>query len=140
MKRILAALASGALFGIGLTVAQMVNPVKVLDFLDLLGNWDPSLALVMGGGVAVTLVTFRWVLGRERPLLDEQFHLPTRKDIDARLVIGSAIFGLGWGLGGYCPGPAVAAITFGSPEPWLFIPAMLLGSWVAGQLLARKPA
>ena len=120
---------AGGLFGVGLTLAAMVNPHKVLNFLNLFGHWDPSLALVMGGGVAVTLVSFRWVLGREKPVVAEQFSLPTRLTIDRKLVIGSVLFGVGWGLAGYCPGPAIAALGFGSTEPWLFVAAMFLGSF-----------
>ena len=128
MNRLIAVLAGG-LFGVGLTLAAMVNPNKVLNFLNLFGDWDPSLGLVMGGGLAVTLVSFRWVLGRPKPILATEFSLPTRFDIDRKLVIGGVLFGLGWGLAGYCPGPAVAALSFGSAEPWLFVAAMLLGSF-----------
>ena len=128
MNRLIAVL-TGAMFGVGLTLAGMVNPYKVLNFLNLLGNWDPSLALVMGGGLAVTLVSFRWVLNRPKPILAAEFSLPVRFDIDRKLVIGGVLFGLGWGVAGYCPGPAIAALSFGSAEPWLFVAAMLLGSF-----------
>ena len=128
ISRLVSAVAGG-LFGVGLTLAAMVNPHKVLNFLNLFGNWDPSLALVMGGGVAVTLVSFRWVLGRSKPVVAEQFSLPTRLMIDRKLIIGSVLFGVGWGLAGYCPGPAIAALGFGSIEPWLFVGAMFLGSF-----------
>ena len=134
MIRLLATLGAGALFGIGLTLAGMVNPLKVLNFLDLAGHWDPSLALVMGGGLVVTLITFRFVLARPKPILADSFTLPTNTTIDRKLLIGSALFGLGWGLAGYCPGPAVAALSFGSTEPWLFVGAMLAGSYV-GKLI-----
>jgi uncharacterized membrane protein YedE/YeeE len=136
MKKLLAALAAGALFGAGLTLSGMVNPLKVLNFLDIAGDWDPSLALVMGGGLVVTLITFRWVLARSAPILAAQFSLPTNNNIDTRLLAGSALFGVGWGLAGYCPGPAIAALSFGSTEPWLFVGAMLLGSF-SYRLIAR---
>ena len=136
MIRLFAALCAGALFGAGLTLAGMVNPLKVLNFLDLAGSWDPSLALVMGGGLVVTLVTFRFVLARPGPILADQFTLPTNPNIDQQLMIGSALFGVGWGLAGYCPGPAVAALSFGSLEPWLFVGAMLTGSFL-GKIFTR---
>ena len=107
LKRNLAALAAGLLFGLGLAVAQMTNPLKVLAFLDIFGNWDPSLALVMGGAVAVTLVGFRLVLRQPAPLFDTKFHLPTRRDLDRNLLLGAALFGTGWGIAGFCPGPVV---------------------------------
>ncbi|HAC33269.1 MAG TPA: transporter [Gammaproteobacteria bacterium] len=141
MKQLTVAVLCGAIFGAGLTLSGMVNPLKVLNFLDLYrigsNTWDPSLALVMGGGVTVTVITFRWVLQRAQPVCGDQFQLPTRTHIDSRLLIGSALFGLGWGLAGYCPGPALAAIAFGSIEPVLFVLAMLVGSFVAGQLANR---
>jgi len=136
MIRLLAALCAGALFGVGLTLAGMVNPLKVLNFLDFAGNWDPSLALVMGSGLLVTLVTFRFVLARPAPVLADQFTLPTKHNIDPSLMIGSALFGIGWGLAGYCPGPAVAALSFGTLEPWLFVGAMLAGSFL-GKIVSR---
>ena len=128
LKRNLAALLAGLLFGLGLAVAQMTNPLKELAFLDILGNWDPSLAFVMGGAVAVTLVGFRLVLRQSAPLFDTKFHLPTRQDLDRNLLLGAALFGTGWGIAGYCPGPVVAALAFGSLEPVLFIVAMLAGA------------
>ena len=136
MSRLIAALCAGALFGAGLTLAGMVNPLKVLNFLDFAGNWDPSLALVMGSGLLITLVTFRFVLARPAPVLADQFTLPTKLNIDPPLMIGSALFGIGWGLAGYCPGPAVAALSFGTLEPWLFVGAMLAGSFL-GKLFTR---
>ena len=136
MSRLIAALCAGALFRAGLTLAGMVNPLKVLNFLDFAGHWDPSLALVMGSGLLITLVTFRFVLARPAPVLADQFTLPTRLNIDPPLMIGSALFGIGWGLAGYCPGPAVAALSFGTLEPWLFVGAMLAGSFL-GKLFTR---
>lgn len=122
----------GALFGIGLVIAQMVDPTKVLAFLDPVGGWDPSLALVMGGGLMVTLLAFPVILRRPGPLLDMQFHLPGSTTIDPRLIGGAVLFGLGWGLAGYCPGPAITALGFGWTEPWIFVAAMTAGSWLAG--------
>ncbi len=132
--RLLAALAAGVLFGVGLVVSQMSSPAKVLAFLDVAGNWDPSLALVMGAALLVTMPAFRLILGRAQPLFDGRFHLPVNRAIDLRLLLGAAIFGIGWGLAGFCPGPAVAALGSGQADPWLFLFGLLLGSWVAGRL------
>jgi uncharacterized membrane protein YedE/YeeE len=126
MERLVALLA-GALFGLGLAISQMVNPEKVLAFLDLAGAWDPSLALVLGGAVGVNFVGYRLVARRAHPLFAGSFHLPTRRDIDRPLVLGAMLFGAGWGLAGYCPGPALSALTLGTTEPLVFVVAMLLG-------------
>ena len=128
MSRVLAAALCGVLFGVGLALAQMIDPNKVLAFLDLAGAWDPSLILVMGGGAGVTAALFPLVLRRLQPHLDARFHLPTKRQLDARLVVGAALFGVGWGLAGYCPGPALVALTLGTWEPWLFVAAMIAGS------------
>ncbi len=128
MSRVVAAALCGVLFGVGLALAQMIDPNKVLAFLDVAGAWDPSLILVMGGGAGVTALLFPWVLRRPRPKLDNRFHLPGKRQPDARLVSGAALFGIGWGLAGYCPGPALVALTLGTAEPWLFVLAMLAGS------------
>ena len=111
MKKNIAALIAGLLFGLGLAISQMTNPAKVLNFLDITGTWDPTLAFVMGGAVLVTLISFRFILKQDRPLFEGQFHLPTRSDIDGRLLGGAALFGIGWGLAGYCPGPGIAALV-----------------------------
>jgi uncharacterized membrane protein YedE/YeeE len=116
------------MFGVGLGYAQMIDPQRVLGFLDLTGRWDPTLAFVMGGAVMVTLISFRWVLRRPQPVLDSKFYLPTSQHIDRPLVIGAAVFGVGWGIGGYCPGPAIAALGLGSPNPAVFVLAMVAGS------------
>lgn len=134
---ILVNLALGLLFGVGLIVSGMSNPAKVLNFLDLAGTFDPSLAFVMGGAVLVAFVGFRLVLVRERPLLAPRFQLPTRTDIDARLIVGPALFGIGWGLGGFCPGPAFTALSLAAPGTLAFVPAMLAGMWAA-RLLAER--
>lgn len=128
MNRVIASALCGVLFGVGLALAQMIDPNKVLAFLDVAGAWDPSLILVMGGGAGVTALLFPWVLRRPRPKLDNRFHLPGKRQLDARLVSGAALFGIGWGLAGYCPGPALVALTLGTAEPWLFVLAMLAGS------------
>ena len=127
MMQPLVSLVAGVVFGLGLAVAEMTNPLKVLDFLDLAGHWDPSLAFVMGGAVLVTLVAFRFVLRRAVPLYGDRFHLPTLTQLDRKLLGGAALFGIGWGLAGYCPGPALATILSGNSETWLFVPAMLVG-------------
>lgn len=127
MNKHIAAFIVGVIFGIGLTIAQMVNPAKVLAFLDLAGNWDPSLAFVMGGGAGVAAIGYRLVWRRPKPLFAEMFQVPTRKDIDARLLIGAGLFGIGWGIGGLCPGPAIASLALGYQEAILFTAAMIAG-------------
>lgn len=130
----------GLLFGIGLVVSGMSDPAKVLNFLDLAGTWDPSLAFVMIGAVLVAFLGYRVVLKRDRPLLASAFRLPTAKDVDARLLAGAAIFGVGWGLGGFCPGPALTALGLAAPGALVFLPAMFAGLWAARMLtLARSP-
>jgi uncharacterized protein len=124
-------LIAGLIFGVGLIVSGMANPAKVLNFLDLTGTWDPSLAFVMGGAVLVTLVGYRLTFLRATPLFDVQFHLPSARTIDRRLVIGSALFGIGWGLGGLCPGPALTALLLMAPGALAFVPAMIVGIAVA---------
>lgn len=121
------ALISGLLFGLGLTVSQMINPAKVLGFLDLFGDWDPSLAFVMAAAIPVTALGY-WIGGRrEAPLCAPTFARPASAGIDRRLVAGAAVFGLGWGLVGYCPGPALASLGFGNIRSFLFVVAMLGG-------------
>lgn len=127
MTRILAALAAGALFGTGLILSGMANPAKVLAFLDVAGDWDPSLAFVMGGAIPVAALGF--ALGRRRaaPLCAAGFAPPPRGLVDARLLGGAVLFGLGWGLAGFCPGPALASLGFAGWQAWLFVAAMLGG-------------
>lgn len=124
---------SGLLFGAGLVVSGLANPVKVLNFLDVAGAWDPSLAVVMGVGVVVTFLGYRVLRKRPAPWFAESFHWPTRRDIDARLVAGAALFGIGWGIAGYCPGPALTALTINPPEGVIFVAAL-----AAGLLFARR--
>lgn len=124
-------LALGLLFGIGLVISGMADPAKVLNFLDLAGTWDPSLAFVMGGAVIVAFVGYRIVFARGAPMVGGRFHLPDVQRIDRRVIVGPAIFGLGWGLAGFCPGPAVTALGLGEPGTLAFVPAMIIGMWAA---------
>ena len=121
------ALLAGLLFGVGLILSGMSNPSKVLGFLDLAGKWDPSLAFVMGGAILVGAVAFRFGAGRTTSLLGEPMRVPTLRTIDRRLVVGSLTFGVGWGLAGFCPGPALASVLSGSMKPVLFVLAMVAG-------------
>tara|TARA_B100000809_G_scaffold242350_1_gene266349 strand:+ start:263 stop:691 length:429 start_codon:yes stop_codon:yes gene_type:complete len=127
MLKNLSALLAGLIFGLGLTISQMVNPTKVLGFLDLLGNWDPSLAFVMGGGLVVTFIGYRLVLRRPKPIADLKFQIPQKKEIDTKLATGAVLFGIGWGLVGLCPGPAIAALTIGGTPALIFLAAMIGG-------------
>jgi uncharacterized membrane protein YedE/YeeE len=126
MKQYGMALFSGFLVAIGLARSGMTRPEKVTGFLDITGQWDPSLALVMAAALAVNVVVFRIVKRREKPVFAPRFALPSRKDLDVRLISGAAVFGLGWGLGGYCPGPALVGLSTGANAA-LFVGAMLLG-------------
>jgi uncharacterized membrane protein YedE/YeeE len=130
MAAALSALAAGILFGLGLAISQMTNPAKVLAFLDIAGDWDPSLALVMAGAVAVSFIAFRVAKVRHRPFFGDTFQLPTRRDIDMPLIAGSILFGVGWGLVGFCPGPAITALVSGQGKVFLFLAAMLAGMLV----------
>ena len=128
MKRALVAFLAGLLFGVGLLVSQMTNPAKVIGFLDITGRWDPSLAFVMVGAIAVYGAAYWISRARDaRPIFAADFYLPVRNQIDGRLVAGAVIFGAGWGLSGFCPGPAVVSIAFGDPRVWVFVVAMLAG-------------
>ncbi|WP_428029360.1 DUF6691 family protein [Ancylobacter sp.] len=135
---ILVNLGLGLLFGFGLIISGMTNPAKVLNFLDPFGTFDPSLAFVMGGAVIVTFIGYRLVVARCGPLLAPRFQLPARTDIDARLIVGPALFGIGWGLGGFCPGPAFTALALAAPGTLAFIPALLAGMWAARLIGERK--
>ena len=136
---ILMALIVGLVFGIGLIVGGMTDPAKVLGFLDLGGAWDPSLAFVMGGAILVGSIAFRFAGRRERSLLGEAMRLPSAKRIDRRLVLGSLAFGAGWGLAGYCPGPALASLASGGLKPLVFTLAMLAGMAIF-EILERAAA
>jgi uncharacterized membrane protein YedE/YeeE len=139
---ILAQFAIGLVFGLGLVVAGMSDPAKVLNFLDVAaiatGGWDASLAFVMAGAIAVTFVGFTLVLRRRQPIFGERFHLPTATDLDARILAGPAIFGIGWGFAGFCPGPALAALTTGGAPAALFVAAMFAGMAGARFLAGRQ--
>jgi uncharacterized membrane protein YedE/YeeE len=124
----------GLVFGVGLVISGMSNPAKVLNFLDLFGTWDPSLAFVMGGAVLVTFIGYRLVQARPSPVFGEIFHMPTKMDVDGQLLTGSALFGVGWGLGGFCPGPALTAVPLLSTGIIAFFPALLIGMW-AGRMV-----
>ena len=134
----LVTLLSGLLFGFGLLLSGMANPAKVQNFLDLFGTWDPSLAFVMGGAIAVTMPGFWLVTRRSTPLFNTVFHLPTRTDFDMRLIAGSAIFGIGWGLGGFCPGPAVTALPLAAEGTLTFVATMLTGMAASKYVLNRQ--
>lgn len=130
MMKLIMALLAGLVFGLGLILSGMTDPAKVIGFLDIAGHWDPSLALVMGGAILVGLVAFRYAGKRTHALLGEPMRLPTASKIDRRLVLGGIAFGAGWGLAGYCPGPALASLLAfgtGSGKAWLFVAAMLAG-------------
>ncbi|MSO94030.1 MAG: YeeE/YedE family protein [Rhodospirillales bacterium] len=141
MAREAAALVAGIVFGLGLAISEMVNPAKVIGFLDLAGAWDPSLAFVMAVAVPVAAVAYRLMRGRAAPLWDGAFHLPARRAIDGRLLAGAAVFGIGWGMAGLCPGPAIAALVSGDGRVVAFVAAMAAGAavvrWFGG---ARTPA
>ncbi len=130
---LLMAVLAGAVFGAGLLLSGMANPAKVLNFLDVAGEWDPSLAFVMGGAIAVTLPGYRWLRGWKAPLFSDTFQWPDSTVIDRRLITGAVLFGVGWGLGGLCPGPAIVAAPLLAPGALVFLVAM-----VAGLALARR--
>ncbi|MES2414953.1 MAG: DUF6691 family protein [Pseudomonadota bacterium] len=134
----LTAALSGLVFGLGLMVSGMVNPAKVLGFLDIAGAWDPSLALVMGGAIAVGLPAFTWAKMRGRSLTGAALKLPPAGPVDRRLLLGSALFGIGWGVAGFCPGPALVALGMGQAKALVFVAAMLVGMGVFEWLQSRK--
>ncbi|CAN5147992.1 YeeE/YedE family protein [soil metagenome] len=138
IARITVALLSGALFGYGLSLSGMVDPARVIGFLDIAsGHWDPSLMFVLGGAVCVAFIAVAIQRRMPKPVLDTQFHIPERTDIDARLVGGSLLFGIGWGLAGFCPGPALSALTTGMTPVLLFVAAMIAGMVLHDRVLAR---
>lgn len=136
MKLILVMI-SGILFGLGLSVSAMINPTVVLNFLDFLGNWDPALMFVMGGALVVTTIGYPIVFKKKSPLFTAKFSLPEKTDIDKNLVLGASIFGIGWGLVGYCPGPALAGLILLQQETFIFVAAMVVGIKVA-QVMTNK--
>jgi uncharacterized membrane protein YedE/YeeE len=135
MARALFALLAGLVFGTGIAVAGMANPAKVLNFFDVAGTWDPSLAFVLGGAVIVTAIGYRLVLRRPKPLLDTTFHLPTNRRLDAPLIAGAAVFGIGWGITGFCPGGSIPALGLGQTSAVVFVVSMVTG--IALARLAR---
>ena len=118
---------AGVLFGLGLGLSQMIDRQRVLGFLDVTGIWDPTLLFVLGGAVAVTGIAFRFVLRRDRPIFGTRFFLPTRNDIDAPLILGAALFGIGWGISGYCPGPGIVALVLLHWQPVVFLISLVAG-------------
>ncbi len=127
----------GLVFGIGIMISGMANPAKVLNFFDVAGTWDPSLIFVMGGALVVTGLGYFYVLKQPAPMMDAKFHLPTRRDLDARLIGGSAFFGIGWGIAGFCPGGALPAIGTLNPAVLIFVAAMLVGIFGAKAVQKR---
>ena len=143
MKRNAAAFGTGALFALGLAISGMTKPSKIMGFLDLAGHWDASLAFVMMGAIAVHFVAYRVIRRRSAPLFDTKFHVPTRTDVDPRLFLGAALFGIGWALGGFCPGPGLVAAGDGSLPAVVFLAGMTLGmllEHVVARALARPKA
>lgn len=140
MGRNITALAAGLIFGLGLVISQMVNPAKVIAFLDILGNWDPSLVFVMGSALVVTAVGYRLVWERKKPVFEDKFQVPGNRKIDARLAIGAVMFGIGWGLVGLCPGPAITAITIGRWKALAFLASMSFGMVIFQFLLPNRRA
>lgn len=125
---------AGLLFGLGLAISGMTDPARVIGFLDVAGAWDPTLIFVLGGAVVTTFIGYRLVWRRQMPLFESRFQLPTRRDLDARLMGGAALFGIGWGLSGYCPGPAIASLPGLSWPLAAFLVALVLGWWLARRL------
>lgn len=141
--KLVSAFIIGCVFGIGIAISGMANPAKVLNFFDLAGNWDPSLIFVMGGALVTAAIGYRLVFGqRTRPVFEKSYNIPTSKVIDRYLVLGSAVFGIGWGISGFCPGGAVPALGLGYVETFLFIGAMMVGIALARSVNVRfiRPA
>ncbi|EWY42212.1 membrane protein [Skermanella stibiiresistens SB22] len=127
MASLFVGLAAGLLFGAGLVISGMIGPAKVLAFLDIAGDWDPSLAFVMAAAIPVTALGFKLARRRDGPLRGDRFSAPTRTAVDGKLILGALLFGAGWGLVGYCPGPALAALVYGQSATWIFVVAMAVG-------------
>ena len=137
MFKILSALVAGVIFGAGLVLSQMVNPNKVINFLDITGDWDPSLMFVLGGAVITTTIAYRFIFSNKKPVFADDFQLPTLLKIDRQLLIGAVLFGAGWGVIGYCPGPAVASLGFGFEEPLIVVISMLAGMLLCRAIIRR---
>ena len=140
MKSLLVSFGSGIVFALGLGISGMTRPIKVIGFLDFAGNWDPSLAFVMIGAIIVYFIAYRLSQGRCMPLFAEKFSIPERKDIDGSLIAGAAIFGAGWGLGGFCPGPAITALASGAIPVFVFVVAMVGGIYLHNVLTGLGPS
>jgi uncharacterized membrane protein YedE/YeeE len=138
MPIILLSLVAGVIFGAGLAISDMINPERVLNFFDVAGTWDPTLLFVMGGALAVTIIGYRVTFARGRPLTGGTFSLPNLKTIDTQLIGGAAVFGVGWGIAGFCPGPAIAALVTFHPKVWLFVTATLIGMAVTKYCRSRR--
>jgi len=136
MLPLIAALAAGTLFGLGLSVAQMIDPAKVINFLDIFGTWDPSLAFVMGGGLLVNAIATPLIMRRKTPILAELFRTPTKHQVDSRLIIGGVLFGVGWGIAGYCPGPMLTSLSFANADILTVVAAYVVGT-LAARLVLR---
>lgn len=140
MKNSLAALLCGIVFGLGLAISEMINPARVIGFLDVTGQWDLTLALVMGSALAFTVIGFPLITRKAHPILAEEFTLPTKKTLDTPLLAGAVLFGIGWGLAGLCPGPAIAGLASLNPDIFLFVAAMIAGQFLgpmAEKMLAK---
>lgn len=138
MRRILPGLVVGLIFGAGLALSDMINPGRVLAFLDVAGAWDPTLAFVMGGAIIPSAVGYAIVRRMQRPLFAEEFRIPQNRTVEPQLLAGATLFGVGWGLAGLCPGPAIAGLAFGKWELWLFVVAMLAGMLLHRGLFAER--
>ncbi len=140
MLALLLSLLAGLLFGAGLAISDMMNPARVLNFFDVAGSWDPTLMFVMAGALATTAIGYRVVLARGRPMVGSTFNLPTAKQIDLPLIGGAAVFGIGWGMAGFCPGPAIAALVSLQPKVWVFVLSLAAGMVLTNYLRKRYAA
>jgi uncharacterized membrane protein YedE/YeeE len=136
-QRLLVALIAGLLFGFGLSVAQMIDPAKVINFLNIFGAWDPSLAFVMGAGLLVNIIATPLILKRSKPILAEIFRVPSKSDIDAKIIGGGVIFGIGWGLAGYCPGPMLASLSFANGDILIVVASYVVGTFITKYITLR---
>ncbi|HMO49770.1 MAG TPA: YeeE/YedE family protein [Kiritimatiellia bacterium] len=140
MRALVSSLAAGVLFGFGLGLSQMIDPARITGFLDVFGAWDPTLMFVLGGAVGTTALTFRLVLRRAKPVCEPEFLVPKRTSVDRRLVTGSALFGIGWGLTGYCPGPGITGLVLGSTNALFFVAAFAIGLIVSDKFIGEPAA
>ena len=140
MNKLVSALVIGGVFGLGIAISGMADPAKILNFFDVAGRWDPSLAFVMAGGLAVAFIGYRLVFaGRTVPVFESEFALPTRRHIDRELIAGAALFGIGWGIAGFCPGGAIPALGLGHPQTPIFVAAMVAGIVIARAIRMLLP-